>query len=192
MPRQVDHDGRRRQIAAAVCRLADERGLEGVTVRDVAGRAGVSTGAVQRCFRTKEQMLVFALDHIGAQITGRIRARIAEDPAQPAGAVLGHAANEISLLHEDQRAEARVWLSFVAQAAVSPPLAEILKGNYAELQQMFARLVAAAVDSVDPQREARKLLALTDGLTTHALVGHLTPETALDILNDHLRTLLEP
>jgi AcrR family transcriptional regulator len=39
MPRQVDHVSRRRLIAEAVCHLADERGLEGVTLRDVAARA---------------------------------------------------------------------------------------------------------------------------------------------------------
>ncbi|MGK5632559.1 TetR family transcriptional regulator, partial [Streptomyces sp. URMC 123] len=48
MPRQIDHEERRRLIADAVCALADRRGLEGVTLRDVAAEAGVSMGAVQR------------------------------------------------------------------------------------------------------------------------------------------------
>ena len=84
MPKQVDHESRRRQIADAVCRLADERGLEGVTLRDVAARAKVSMGAVQRCFRTKEEMLVFALSHIGERIAARVTARLVESPAQSA------------------------------------------------------------------------------------------------------------
>ncbi|ASU84164.1 TetR/AcrR family transcriptional regulator [Nocardiopsis gilva YIM 90087] len=190
MPRQVDHDGRRRQIADAVCRLADERGVEGVTLRDVANRAGVSMGAVQRCFGTKEEMLVFALGHIGERLTARIRARTTESPAQSAGTALGHAVTEIALLREEHRAEARVWLTFVAQAAVSPSLAAVLRSSYADLQQMLTRLIGESTGTNDPQAAARALIALADGLTAHVLVGHLTPETALDTLDHHLRTLV--
>ncbi|MFD7783931.1 TetR/AcrR family transcriptional regulator [Streptomyces nojiriensis] len=197
MPRQVDHESRRRLIAEAVCHLADERGLEGVTLRDVAARAQVSMGAVQRCFRSKEEMLVFALGHIGERIGERVRARLVRSPAQSAGTALGLAANEISLLREEHRAEARVWLAFVAQAAVSEALAGTLKANYAALQEAFTRLVAEAgegagrAEPLDPQREARTLLALADGLTTHVLIGHLTPHEAHDVLHAHLAGLWE-
>ncbi|MDH6578586.1 TetR family transcriptional regulator C-terminal domain-containing protein [Kitasatospora sp. MAP5-34] len=195
MPKQVDHEGRRHRIAEAVCLLADEHGLEGVTLRDVAARAQVSMGAVQRCFRTKEEMLVFALGHIGERITERVRARLAGSPAQSAGTTLGHAVTEIALLEEEHRAEARVWLAFVARAAVSEPLAATLKTNYAALQEAFARLVREAGANaehavpLDPQREARTLLALADGLTTHVLIGHLTPQEAADVLHAHLADL---
>ncbi|WP_228990194.1 TetR/AcrR family transcriptional regulator [Streptomyces sp. DH8] len=195
MPRQVDHVSRRRHIAEAVCRLADERGLEGVTLRDVAARAQVSMGAVQRCFRTKEEMLVFALGQIGERIGERAQARLLRSPAQSAGTALGHAAAEISLLREEHRAEARVWLAFAAQAAVSTTLAETLKANYAPLQEAFARLISeAAADRaapLDPHLEARTLLALADGLTVHVLIGHLAPHEAHDVLHAHLARLLE-
>ncbi|MEU9087303.1 TetR/AcrR family transcriptional regulator [Streptomyces sp. NPDC048357] len=195
MPRQVDHVGRRRLIAEAVCHLADERGLEGVTLRDVAARAQVSMGAVQRCFRTKEEMLVFALGYIGERIMERVQARLVRSPAQSAGTTLGHAATEISLLREEHRAEARVWLAFVAQAAVSEVLARTLQANYATLQEAFARLISEAGEGadravpLDPQREARTLLALADGLTTHVLIGHLTSQEAHDALDAHLAGL---
>ncbi|MFI5642901.1 TetR/AcrR family transcriptional regulator [Streptomyces goshikiensis] len=213
MPRQVDHADRRRRIADAVCELADERGLEGVTLRDVAARAEVSMGAVQRCFRTKEEMLVFALAHIGERIGARVRARLVRSPAQSAGTALGHAATEVALLREEHRAEARVWLAFVAQAAVSEVLARTVQANYAALQESFARLIeeacadtaGACADTggatragadtggaapLDPRREARALLALADGLTTHVLIGHLTPREAGDVLHTHLARLL--
>lgn len=205
MPRQVDHESRRRTIAEAVCRLADERGLEGVTLRDVAARAEVSMGAVQRCFRTKEEMLVFALGYVGERIGERVRARLVRSPAQSAGTALGHAAAEVSLLGDEHRAEARVWLAFVAQAAVSEALAGTLRANYAGLHEVFARLVAEArggagreesgdpapegAEPRDPEREARTLLALADGLTVHVLVGHLTPHEAHEVLHAHLAGL---
>ncbi|MEV1070183.1 TetR/AcrR family transcriptional regulator [Streptomyces sp. NPDC050263] len=200
MPRQVDHVSRRLHIAEAVCHLADERGLEGVTLRDVAARAQVSMGAVQRCFRNKEEMLVFALGHISERISERAQARLLRSPAQSASTALGHAATEISLLREEHRAEARVWLAFVAQAAVSKALARTLKANYAPLQEAFTRLISEAGEGaegaeravpLDPQLEARTLLALADGLTVHVLIGHLTPHEAHDVLHTHLARLLE-
>ncbi|MFI6977344.1 TetR/AcrR family transcriptional regulator [Embleya sp. NPDC050154] len=208
MPKQVDHASRRRQIAEAVCSLADERGLEGVTLRDVAARAQVSMGAVQRCFATKEEMLVFALGQIGERIDERVRARLVAGPAQSARSELGHAVTEIALLDEEHRAEARVWLAFVAQAAVSDALAGPLTASYAALHAAFTHLVtAAAADHtpaadhaagadvadhaapLDAQGEARTLLALADGLTTHVLIGHLTPEQAREVLHTHLENL---
>ncbi|WP_433266150.1 TetR/AcrR family transcriptional regulator [Actinosynnema sp. CS-041913] len=160
MPKVVDQDSRRRQIADAVCLLADERGLEGVNLRDVAGRAEVSLGAVQRCFRTKDEMLKFALEEVGRRILGRV------------GETASEAALAIAL---PERAEAKVWLAFVAQAAVSPTLAPVLRANYADLHRMFTRLLG------DPL-EARTVLALADGLTTHVLIGHLTPRQAREVL----------
>ncbi|MEU3711775.1 TetR/AcrR family transcriptional regulator [Streptomyces catenulae] len=186
MPKLVDHEGRRRQIADAVCRLAEERGLEGVTLRDVAARADVSMGAVQRCFRTKDEMLTFALTYIGERVTTRVSARISESPAQSARTTVGHAATELSLLRQEHRAEARVWLAFLAQATVSRPLAEILRANYTALQEAFTALLAQAAPEADASLEARTLLALVDGLTTHVLIDHISPAAALDVLDHHL------
>lgn len=200
MPKQVDYEGRRRQIAEVVCLLADEHGPEGVTMRDVAARAQVSLGAVQRCFRSKEEMLLFAVDHVGERIIERVRARLARSPAQSAATALGHAASEIALLREEHRAEARIWLAFVAQAAVSEPLAGPLRTSYAALQDLLVRLITEATESgsadesaapPDPRRAARTLLALADGLTSHVLIGHLTEEEAEDVLHTHLVGLRE-
>lgn len=200
MPKQVDYESRRRRIAEAVCLLADAHGPEGVTMRDVAARAQVSLGAVQRCFRNKEEMLLFAVDHVGERIVERVRARLAGSPAQSAATALGHVATEIALLGEEHRAEARIWLAFVAQAAVSEPLAGPLRTSYAALQDLLARLIAEAAGSVPagegapppgPQREARTLLALADGLTGHVLMGHLAAEEAEEVLHAHVVGLWE-
>jgi len=159
--------------------------MDGITLRDAAARANVSMGAVQRCFHTKDEMLLFALAHVGERITERVLGR----PTQPPTTELAHAAAEIALLDDTHRAEARVWLAFVARAAISPPLAEVLRGNYAELEDMFTRLISAALDTADARREARALLALADGLTTHVLVGHLSRAAAAEILQSHLARL---
>ncbi|MGL5817052.1 MAG: TetR/AcrR family transcriptional regulator, partial [Phycicoccus sp.] len=60
------------RIVDAVIDLVAERGMEGVSVRAVAGRAGVSIGAVQHHFPTKEAMLLAANDRIGTVVVERI------------------------------------------------------------------------------------------------------------------------
>ncbi|MFF4382995.1 TetR/AcrR family transcriptional regulator [Kitasatospora sp. NPDC001547] len=205
MPKQVDHEGRRRRIAEAVCLLVDEHGLEGVTLRDVATRAEVSMGAVQRCFRTKEEMLLFALTHVGERVTERVRGRLTAGPAQSAASELGLVAGEVALLREEHRAEARIWLAFLAGAAVNPALAAALRSSYAALEELMVRLVAeaaggqvvggsviggaAAGGAVVARTEARALLALADGLTAHVLVGHRTVAEAEEVLHAHLAGL---
>ncbi|MFF7452962.1 TetR/AcrR family transcriptional regulator [Kitasatospora sp. NPDC008115] len=192
MPRQVDLDERRRVIAGAVCRLADESGLEGVTVRDVAERAGLSMGAVQRCFRTKEEMLVFALRHVGGRIERRVRERLGGSPAQSAASAVGYAAEELALLRAEYRSEARVWLAFVAQAAVSEALAGPLRAAYAASEELFLGLLAeAGADEGARAVEVRTLLALVDGLTAHVLVGRLTERQAGEVLHAHLERFWE-
>ena len=64
MPKQVDHQARRQEIADAVLRLAASQGLDAVTLRHVAAEAGVSMGRVQHYFATKDEMLLFAFQVI--------------------------------------------------------------------------------------------------------------------------------
>lgn len=59
MPRIIDHEQRRREIAAIVENILYEHGAEALTIRDVAERAGCSTTIVSHYFRTKLEMLVF-------------------------------------------------------------------------------------------------------------------------------------
>ncbi|MFI9787026.1 TetR/AcrR family transcriptional regulator [Kitasatospora sp. NPDC051984] len=189
MPKQIDHEERRRQIADAVCALIDEQGIEAATLRDVAARAQVSMGAVQRCFRTKDEMLHFALAHIGHQVTARAHASLLAAPAQSPASTVGHLAREIALLQTRHRAQARTWIAFLAAAAVHPTLAAALRTSYTDLETLLTGLIAATGDHPDPAHEARTLLALTDGLTAHVLIGHRTPEEAEHLLHAHLARL---
>src|SRR4249920_3135956 len=52
---------RRRQITRAVIQCVAEDGIDGATVRRVAGRAGVSTGMVSYYFPTKKALIAEAI-----------------------------------------------------------------------------------------------------------------------------------
>lgn len=57
MPKIVDHQERRRQIVEAVWALIARRGLDAVTMRDLAAEAGYSNGALAPYFRNKDEIL---------------------------------------------------------------------------------------------------------------------------------------
>ncbi|MGK5555540.1 TetR/AcrR family transcriptional regulator [Actinomadura kijaniata] len=185
MPRQVDHDSRRRRIAQAVFELISERGMEGATLRDAAARAGVSMGAVQRCFATKEEMVAFVMEHMNRRITERVQARISGS-AEPGSALtmLEQTLAGIVPLDGPSTAETRVWLAFTAQAAVDPGLAAVQREQYAGLAGLLALLIRTAQDAghvrpdLDPEREADALITLTDGLNVQLLVGRHTADSA--------------
>ncbi|MFD9905042.1 TetR/AcrR family transcriptional regulator [Streptomyces sp. NPDC059063] len=189
MPKQVDYEERRRRIADAVCALIAASGMEAVSLRDVAARAEVSMGAVQRCFRTKEEMLLFAVEHVSERVGARAQARVAAtDEPRSAATLLERTLAAIALPDPEDRTDAQVWLAFVAHAAVSAPLATVLRETYAKLHELLVWLIGYGQDTgefradADPARAAQSLLALADGLTAHVLVGHRAPDAAHALL----------
>jgi len=67
--RKASEETRRGQILRAASDLAARRGLDTVTVRMVARRAGLSTGLVLFHFKTKDQLVIALLDHVLATTT---------------------------------------------------------------------------------------------------------------------------
>ncbi|MCX5529598.1 TetR family transcriptional regulator C-terminal domain-containing protein [Streptomyces sp. NBC_00006] len=198
MPKQVDYEDRRRRIAEAVCALIASSGMEAVSLRDVAAQAQVSMGAVQRCFRTKQDMLLFALEHITQHVSARANQRIgATSTPEAASTLLSHTVAELALLDEESTTLAHVWLAFVAQAPASEKLSAVLHETYAKLHDLVVWLIRYGQDTqevrqhLDPDLEARTLLALADGLTVHVVAGHHTSAAALAILQHHIDGLLE-
>jgi len=73
MPKKVDHEQRRRELAAALRRVVSRGGVESASIRAVAAEAGWSLGAVQYYFSTRDELLLFA----GRQLLADAEARIA-------------------------------------------------------------------------------------------------------------------
>src|SRR5690349_15790803 len=83
MPKHVDHEERRAQIADALIRVAGRRGLHAVGMRDVAAEAGVSLRLVQYYIETKEKLLFYGRQHLTHRFTARVGARLAAAGADP-------------------------------------------------------------------------------------------------------------
>jgi AcrR family transcriptional regulator len=164
MPRVVDHEERRAEVAAAVWRLVSREGLEAATVRRVAAETGMSTSVVSHYFSGKDDLLRLAF----RIVLERGRERAIADSAR-GGRVRALLVTALPV-DEARLAEARVWFAFLGLAVSRPDLAEDQRRAYAA----WRGEVAAALrdEGLPPDRdaeaEAAALIALVDGLTVQA------------------------
>jgi hypothetical protein len=86
MPRRVDHEERRAPITAALLRIASTRGLQAVSMREVAAEAGVSLRPVQYYFTDKRPLMRPGLDELAARLDRRVKERAAGPGHRPGGA----------------------------------------------------------------------------------------------------------
>jgi AcrR family transcriptional regulator len=188
----VDPLERRRGIAEAVFRVTAGRGVEAISLRDVAAEAGVSMGMVQHYFRTKDEMLLFALGHMRERVAGRLRARLARMPDATPRDLARAVLTELLPINDDSRAEAAVSVAFYSRAAVIPSYADALREGLRGLLDVTAQHLRAAQHSghmhpdLDAEQEAASLLWLAHGLVGPLLVGLYTPDAAQALLDHHL------
>ena len=194
MPRTVDHEQRRRHIVDALLRITGTRGLEAVSLREVAQEAGVSMGAVQHYFATKDEMLLFALDHwltlgVHERFTARVRSRLVREAASEPAALLRLMAAEYLPYDEPSRSDVRVAMAFLSRAAVEPVLAAALTPAFHGFVTALDEILHGLIGPARAPIEARRLAALLDGLRPPVLIGALAHEDAMAVIDHHLRQL---
>ncbi|WP_203829837.1 TetR/AcrR family transcriptional regulator [Actinoplanes palleronii] len=187
MPKRVDHEVRRRQIAAGVWRIAAERGLPAATLREVAAESEVSMRLVQYYFTTKHQMLVYAFELAAVTAGERMRSRFGELGRTPEPVeVVRICLHELLPTDPDSLLLSRVHAAYYAAALTDATLTAADADNP---QHMLENLIAGQLRAgqardlvpaaIDPDLEARGLAALAAGLSSIVLVGGRTPEEAL-------------
>ena len=185
MPKRVDHEERRRLIAAAVRRIAAERGLEAVSLGEVAAEAGISKGLVQHYFPTRDAMLRYATGTLRTQVEDRIGA-----PASLRDVVVA-----LLPLDEAGRTDALVANAFLVRALKDEEIAGRFRTGHTQLAGALATMIAAGradgtlAPDLDPAREADLLLAVVAGLGDAVLLGHRTPAEVIALVDHHLSRL---
>lgn len=195
MPKIVDHEARRAELAAAVWRLASREGLDAVTIRRVAAEAGWSTGALAHYFDDKEELLLFAFETVADRVGRRI-VKAAERARGPLELVRTQLVEGLPI-DTERRAEVRVWFAFLGLAETRPRLAKAGRDAYRLWRERVAKTLAAAQrhglldDSTDVEREAAALIALVDGIAIQATFDprSVSAERQLEILDDRLARL---
>ena len=172
MPKVVDHEERRAELAAAVWRLASSDGLEAVTVRRVAEEAGWSTGAVVHYFADKEELLLLAFSTVADRVRTRL-AEAAEQTTEPLDLVRAWLVEGLPIGRERQ-AEVRVWFAFLGLALTRPDFARAQRLTYRAWRGRVADLLRDAQEhgdvraDVNPSAAAAALVAVVDGLAIQA------------------------
>ncbi|WP_410653202.1 TetR/AcrR family transcriptional regulator [Amycolatopsis sp. cmx-4-54] len=201
MPKIVDPDARRLEIAEAVFRVIQRDGLPQASLRSVAEEAGLAIGSVRHYFRGHDELIVFAMRSLGDRLEARLLGHLPAllDPATPRSRrheITEELLGEVLPLTEQTRAETDVWLAFSAAAKNRPDLAEEAGRMYDGVRALVRRVLDGAnqagglLDGLDLAVETERLAALLDGLALST--GRTSPELMRTVLRRHLKSLRPP
>ena len=193
MPRVVDHELRRSQLAEALWQVVREQGIHQVSVRTVAARAGTSPSALRHYFATQDELLAFALRSTVERVTARLVPLLpglrGRDGAQ-------QLLEQLLPLDADRRDETQVYLAFVVRAHLDPSLRAIRDEAEAGSRRAARHAVQLLADDGPlPGRELEALTdrtyALVDGLALHGTLwpDRYPPEHLRRTLSGHLDAL---
>ena len=168
MPKVVDHELRRRELARAALRVIGRDGLEAATTRAVAEESGWSTGVLKHYFDDKDHLLHEALRELERMNLERFeRARRASDGrAAIAAALAGILRGGVD--------ESRVWIAFMFRASVDRATAAAMRRAIEVWVARWADLVVSGQQDgsirpdLDPDQVAAELHALINGLRIQA------------------------
>ncbi|MGG1660775.1 TetR/AcrR family transcriptional regulator [Brevibacillus sp. NRS-1366] len=195
MPKLIDHEKRKEEIAEATWRVIVKLGMEGATVRNIAKEAGLSLGALRHYFSTQDELLIYAMQLVKERATARIEkiALLEDDPPKDKIMKL---VLELVPTNQEKMAEMEVWFAFTAyfrhkQEVFDAQHDGIYRGlqkiiNYAEQFHMLPK-------QVDKDLETERLYALIDGLALHALLEpkRVDKERIERVLVYHLTALFD-
>ncbi|OLT15330.1 hypothetical protein BJF80_10755 [Serinicoccus sp. CUA-874] len=182
MPKVVDHEQRRRQIADAMWRVIAREGMAAASARSVAAEGAWSLGAVRYYFTSQDELLRFAIDQMIEGVTARVRHQWRT--GSPGEERCRRVLEELLPFDERRTGEVRVWLAALVQSQVDPSLTDlcqagwrgtrlVCRGVVAEVRgedRLFAQVVADPDPPLPPKLEkaAELLHTVVDGLTLQA------------------------
>jgi TetR/AcrR family transcriptional repressor of bet genes len=188
MQQKVDWEERRADLAEAVWRTVARRGLENTSIRNIAEQSDWTRGVLQRYFRDKDELMLFAYelacDHaISVNVRAIGDARGLEDLRRR---LLAYARPD-----SEQRLVTEVLNAFPVHARTQPELAEAIHRRYGEwvraTQAVFRDMdgQGALRDGLDLEHAAVEYLAFATGLARldyldNGLFGRIDPEKVVD------------
>lgn len=193
MPKIVDHEARRAEVAAAAQRTIAKLGIHNTRLRDIAEEANCSTGVLTHYFPDKEALIKFSLENS----LSRFVERLARTGTQGAGA-LRATLEQVLPLDKERRTQWTVWLAFWGQAVGSKSLSAEHRRHYRDFRALLEQLVRDGmqggwlVADLDPADEADRVLALVEGISFQAVFDpqRWPRERQLSMVDDHLQRVV--
>lgn len=167
MPKIVDHDRRRREIAMLTLALMRSEGPEKASIRSIAQRGGLSTGVLTHYFKTKDELVVFTFRWLAEYTFGELeRLRNRHQP----GLQRLQAAMHAHLPQRNEPAALALWMSLWGRALRTPAFAREHRNYYRRWRAYIRACLADAVRTreISPRLDMAEatdlLVAAVDGL----------------------------
>jgi AcrR family transcriptional regulator len=197
VPKIVDHELRRQELVAATWQVMARTGIIGVTTREIAREAGVSTGVLAHYFADKEELLAAALRLSHQQVYARIYERTQ--------GLLGLDAIRVVMLEalpldEQRLLEAQIETNFQSLALGNSGLRELQHEEFERFWELLHYRVCEAQKlgqiwaGSDPSDITHELIILVEGLSLEAVLypSRATPQRQCQTLNAILDRLSAP
>ncbi|MDN3295025.1 TetR/AcrR family transcriptional regulator [Streptomyces ficellus] len=159
---------RQRLLAAAVACLA-ERGWAGSTVSVVAERAGVSRGAAQHHFPTREDLFTAAVEYVAEERSQALRALPVQNRAAVVAALVDLYTGPLF------RAALHLWVAASDEEQLRPRVTELEARVGRETHRIAVELLGADESRPGVRETVQGLLDMARGL---GLANLLTDDTA--------------
>jgi len=142
MPKIVDHNQRRQELAELAVRVIQRDGPEHATIRKIAKEGGFSIGVLTHYFADKDALVAFTFQWVAAESFKDLEV-ILRDTAP--GLARVRAALEFMVPGPGVQSFMAVWLSLWGGAVHNPVLAKIHRNYYARWRRCLTQQVTEAV-----------------------------------------------
>lgn len=172
MPKIVNHDQRRDQIALVACRVVAENGFDQATIVRIAREAGYTTGMVAHYFDTKQDIIIAAL----RLILRRIEERLTK-PSGDTHADLMTVLAEALPVDEQRYIECAFWTAFWGQVSTDKRLKRINAWVHREYMRLFERCLAEGwpqwpqLTAATREQVLRSVVTFINGVTASAVAS---------------------
>ncbi|MBM7839838.1 AcrR family transcriptional regulator [Alkalihalobacillus xiaoxiensis] len=191
MPKIVDHEERRKHIAAVTWKVISEQGLRHATSRTIAKEAGLSQGALRHYFSNQESLLQFAIELVKEQLIERIK-RLKEKKLEPVEQMNEYLLEFIPT-NEQTLLEMEVWFAFVTLAKTEKNLNPDLVGLQTAIKDVIVFLQNEGVlKEIDVELEQEKLYALMNGMALNLYLepAKINREKSKELIRNYLESIL--
>jgi AcrR family transcriptional regulator len=167
MPKVIDVEERRAELARAASRLIARSGISAATMRDVAAEAGLTTGALTHYFADKRELMLHTFRE---SLAGRKSVRASRAATEPRQLLVQSLEGGLPL-DDDRRRHWMVSVAFCAEATGDADLSATQRDEYRAYRAYVAGLVAAAdiAHGAAADALAERCIACANGIAVQAL-----------------------
>lgn len=167
MPKVVDHQQMRQQLAEIACWSISKNGLENTTMRELAKAAGCTTGLITHYFPNKNALLIEAIRYAAGNQLAKMEEVANNSPLD----LVSIFSRNLPLLENDKIAM-NVWLALWNQSLIDTDLAAVQRGIHRQYLKLFQHALTAAgvvSDEKSALAQAERLLAFINGISIQVL-----------------------